>query len=206
MPQRCAYWHSTRTLITADLHLGKCETFRAHGLGLPGKVAEGVLEEQLTRLELALNVTGAERLIVVGDLLHAPLGIVPAMVDRVRAWREQNAQAAVLIAGNHDRLIDRVSDAWRVDVVREPRQEGPFAFVHNPDHVEDDAPCFVWCGHVHPTVRLSSGVDSVKLPCFIVSDRMAVLPAFSCFTSGFSMRPSRRERLYAIVDDSIMIV
>lgn len=206
MPHRCAFWPAKRTLITADLHLGKCETLRAHGLGLPSKIAEGVLEEQLMRLEAALLLTGAERVLVVGDLLHAPAGLTVSMIDRVTQWRARHSQPMVLIAGNHDRRIDRVREAWRIEVVQGAWLEDPFEFIHDPADLPSGSARYAWCGHIHPTIRVSSGVDSVKLPCFLVSERSALLPAFSCFTSGYSTRPARGDRVYAIADNSVICI
>jgi len=35
LPERAVWWPATRTLLVADLHLGKCETLRANGAPMP---------------------------------------------------------------------------------------------------------------------------------------------------------------------------
>lgn len=204
MSQRCVYWPGQRTLIAADLHLGKADTFRVAGLAMPARVAAGVLEEQLARLARALEVTGAERLIVVGDLLHAPAGLTPEMVDAVARWRSAIAVRFTLVSGNHDRRIERVSESWRIEIETGSLRQGPFVFVHDPAEAPADDGLFSWCGHVHPTLRVVSGVDSVKLPCFVIDRRAAILPAFSRFTSGVAIRAATDRRLFAIAEESVI--
>ncbi|MCC6679151.1 MAG: ligase-associated DNA damage response endonuclease PdeM [Phycisphaerales bacterium] len=204
MAERCVYWPAQRTLIAADLHLGKCDTFRAAGLAMPSRVAAGVLEEQLARLARALTLTGAQRLLVVGDLLHAPAGLTPEMVDAVARWRSGNGVRLMLVSGNHDRRIERVSEPWRVEIETGSLREGPFVFVHDPAEAPAEDGLFSWCGHVHPTVRVVSGVDAVKLPCFVIDRRAAILPAFSRFTSGVAIRAANDRRLFAIAEDSVI--
>src|SRR5262245_47154694 len=81
---RAALWIAARTLIVADLHLGKEETFLEFGIPMP----RNVLDETLARLEALVVATGATRIVVVGDLVHARRGMTPHVVERVAAWRE----------------------------------------------------------------------------------------------------------------------
>ena len=55
MPERAAWWPARRTLLVADLHLGKSETIRSFGAPIPS----GVLDESLGRLSRAIARTGA---------------------------------------------------------------------------------------------------------------------------------------------------
>lgn len=206
MPERCVCWPARRTLIAADLHLGKCDTFRAAGLSMPGHVAAAVLDEQLARLDLALKRTGAERLLVVGDLLHAPAGLTRELVGRVASWRAGCRAAITLIAGNHDRRVDLVRAEWRLDLAGPGWREGPFLFLHDPAECPAGEAAFAWCGHVHPTVRLASGVDAVKLPCFVLDRARAVIPAFSRFTAGAVVRGGPGRRLFAVADGAVIPV
>ena len=43
---RAMYWAATRTLIVADVHVGKAATFRALGVPVPG----GITAKDLARL------------------------------------------------------------------------------------------------------------------------------------------------------------
>jgi metallophosphoesterase superfamily enzyme len=43
LPERAAWLPQARTLLVADLHLGKAETFQAHGIPLPSDGDAGTL-------------------------------------------------------------------------------------------------------------------------------------------------------------------
>src|SRR2546421_6006829 len=85
LPHRAAYWPAARTLLVADLHLDKCEVMRSHGLPIP----RALLHEQIARLDHAVRATGAQRVLIVGDLLHASAGLTGPMVETFAAWRAQ---------------------------------------------------------------------------------------------------------------------
>lgn len=201
MPQRCAYWPARRTLILADLHLGKSNALRARGSRLPASLPPRLLDRQLDDLDHALRLTRAERVLIVGDLLHAGSGLdaplVDAVADRFAQWRAR----IELIPGNHDRAVDAVAQRWGIHVLPAALIDEPFAFAHDPI----DAPPghFTWAGHVHPVLAMRSGSDSARLPCFHLSDRLALLPAFSTFTGGSPVRPAAADRVFAIVDDRV---
>jgi DNA ligase-associated metallophosphoesterase len=199
LPHRCVWWPGSATLLVADLHWGKSETFRVAGAPVPG----GVLEADLARLDAAVSETGARRVLVLGDLLHAGVGITPGLVEQIRAWRAGPARDVELtvVRGNHDRRIALVAEAWGLTVHQGTLREGPFAFQHEPG--EEDG-CFTWAGHIHPMAVIRGKTDSLRLPCFWMSPRMGVLPAFSAFTRGLTIRPAVNERLYAMTGQRVV--
>jgi len=198
LAQRAVWWPAARTLIAADLHLGKEQAFGAFGIAVPG----GVLDETLSRLANTAGRWGAERIIVVGDLLHARLGTTASVIDRVAAWRAQLAAEFWLVPGNHDRAHALVGDAWRLRLCPAELCEGPFRFVHAPD--EGRAGCFTWAGHLHPAARLSAGGDSIRLPCFHLRERVGILPAFSLFTGGRCTELAPGDAAWAIAGDRVL--
>lgn len=177
LPDRAVWWPARRTLIASDLHLGKSQTLRAGGSAVPA----GVLGETLGRLDRLIASTGAERLLVVGDLLHAGVGLTAELVERVASWRRAFGGRVVVVPGNHDRALPRVAQAWGIEVAAELLAEDGLAFCHEPCEVEG---AFVWAGHVHPAVTLAGGGDRVKLPCFVVGQGLGLLPAFTRFSAG----------------------
>jgi len=177
LPDRAAWWPQRETLIVADLHLGKSQTLRAAGAAIPA----GVLDETLGRLGRLIETTGAGRVVVVGDLLHAGVGLTADLVERVSAWRDGFEGGLVVVPGNHDRGLSRVAEAWRLEVTGEIWREGGLAFCHEPIVVDG---AFCWSGHVHPAVSLAGGGDRVKLACFVVGRGTGLLPAFTRFAAG----------------------
>lgn len=212
LPQRVAYWRETSTLLVADLHLGKADALRAGGLPLSEAVLMGVLDKDLARLKAAIDATRARRVLILGDLLHATLGVTPQMVARFAAWREAIARASgdvrfEIVPGNHDRALGKVVDAWNLRVLGERHEEGPFAFVHEPPVVRENGDAkYTWCGHTHPAVWVGPRSSGMKLACFQIGKRAGVLPAFSVFTAGAVLARNDADRLIASADDRVIEV
>jgi len=203
LPSRAAYWHAKRTLLVADLHLGKSETFQRAGVPMPS----GAMHEALDRLGRVIAETNAQRVLVLGDLLHAPAGITSSMMDTVSAWRSRLDVLFQVVCGNHDREIERVASAWNVQLLGDSHSEDGVGFVHDPDSpAVAGMDGFSWAGHVHPAIAMGRGKTSVKLACFVIGDRVGVLPAFSLFTAGATVGSRRGGRIFACAGDEVLEV
>ncbi|MBW7884267.1 MAG: ligase-associated DNA damage response endonuclease PdeM [Caldilineaceae bacterium] len=199
LPEKALYWPARRTLVIADPHLGKAAAFRAHGVPVPGGTTTG----NLARLNAILTRTGAERLICLGDLLHARDGRAPQTVAAVTAWRAQfSALEFVLVRGNHDAQAGDPPAEWRVTCVDEPWADPPFAWRHYP---ETDPAAYALAGHLHPAVRLAGpGGLKATLPCFYFSTTCGVLPAFGDFTGTSLVRPQPGERVFVVIREEVI--
>lgn len=188
---RAVWWPARRTLIAADLHVGKPATFRAAGIPVP----ECVTGSDLVRLGRVLDATGAERLVILGDLLHAPQGRAPETLERVCEWRgERPDLPIVLVRGNHDRSAGDPPPEWRIETVDGPWEDAGVLLAHEPP---ERGPAL--CGHLHPCVRMRGGVGgAVRAPCFWFGEQVAVLPAFGGFTGGATIRARPGDRVFAI--------
>ncbi len=190
LPERAVFVPASRALLVADVHLGKAATFRALGVPVPG----GTTHATLARLDALVRRWCPEALVVLGDLLHGPVAQRSGAVDALARWRATHpALHVVLVRGNHD---DRAGDPpahCGVDVVDEPLALGSLSLCHAP---RDIAGGYVLAGHLHPAYRLSGRVDSVRLPCFWLRERHAVLPAFGEFTGGWRVQPGLGDRVF----------
>lgn len=195
LPERALFWPTEGLLVVADLHWGKVETFLRYGVPVPG----GVLEDDLARLAKALEQTGAQRLVVLGDLVHGQVGLTEGLEARVGAWRAAHPVALVLVLGNHDRRTAGLPARWGIEVV-EGLEVGPFAFRHEPEPVVGH---HVWCGHIHPTVVLGPGT---RLPCFHIRAGLGILPAFSAFSGGPPVRRASGERCFGVTPSRVVAV
>jgi DNA ligase-associated metallophosphoesterase len=195
---RALYWPRERTLFVADVHLGKAATFRAHGVPMP----RGTTATDLARLARLIERAGATRVVVLGDLLHARAGRVPALDDAVTAWRAAHREiAVVLVRGNHDARAGDPPDAWRIECRDDPYAMPPFLACHAPVTPPSG---YALCGHLHPGVRLyGRGEESARLPCFVLGARRAILPAFGCFTGLAMVAPSPATRVVAIAGSKL---
>ena len=198
-PERALWLPGESTLVVADLHVGKEAAFRDAGLAIPG----GILDETLGRLGRAIESCGARRVVVAGDLVHSRRGLSEAVVARFAAWRAGVGAAIDLVRGNHDRHAPELPPEWRVGEAGGELRLGPLRIVHEPGD-RDDA--FTIAGHLHPTVTLRSGVDRLTLPCFALTPRSLVMPAFTRFARGVAVASSPGSRFYAIAGDEVVEV
>jgi DNA ligase-associated metallophosphoesterase len=192
-PERAIYWRRRRTALIADPHFGKAAAFRSAGVPIP----HGTTGSNLDRLRRLLVATGAERLVVLGDFLHARAGRAQKTLTAICAWRQEFAQLdIVLVRGNHDAGAGDPPPDWNIRCEDAPLLEPPFCLAHEPCEHPDG---YVLAGHLHPAYWLSEGCGpSLRLPCFWFGERTGVLPAFGSFTGGRGVRTNVGDRLYLV--------
>jgi DNA ligase-associated metallophosphoesterase len=190
---RALHWPRARTVFVADVHLGKAAAFRAGGVAIP----RGATANDLGRLAALVERTCATHLVVLGDLLHAAAGRVGALDAAFARWRDAHRSLAItLVRGNHDAHAGDPSPAWGITVVPDPHPLAPFVLCHEPSSPRTG---YALCGHVHPGVRITGGArQSVRLPCYVLGPRRALLPAFGRLTGLALVLPQRGEMLVAI--------
>lgn len=204
VPGRAAYLPATRTLLVADVHLGKAATFRAAGMPVP----EGSAQADLERLVSLVGATAAARLIVLGDLFHARRGATEQVFAEFAAARGAFATTEVmLVAGNHDRSIGALPAALGIDSLMRTHDEPPFHFVHEPATELSETwrqATFTVGGHLHPVVSIAApGGDRITERCFVAESGVLVLPAFGSFTGGHRVEPGPGVRLWIARDDGV---
>lgn len=200
LPQRAAYWPAQRTLLIADIHFGKAAAFRAQGVPVP----RGTTTQNLDALDELIDVCGVQRIIFLGDFLHARASHASATLKVLRAWRlRRPSMQLILVRGNHDAHAGDPPKDLDITVVDEPYELDGFSFCHHP-HAH--ARGYVVAGHLHPVYRLTTAGDSVRLPCFVFGATGGVLPSFGAFTGGFAITPQQNERVFVATDDSVFEV
>lgn len=200
-PQRAAFDPELSLLLVADAHFGKGHTFRRHGLAVPAQAERAMVE----RLEDLLHHTGAQELVFLGDLLHGPWSQEPHALAELRSWRQRHpALDCHLVRGNHDRHAGDPPPDLGIAVHAGPLLRGPWALVHEPEEVQG---AYALAGHLHPGVSLQPRRGpGLRLPCFRMTPRVGVLPAFGAFTGLQVAPPFGEDRTYAIVEDEGLVV
>jgi hypothetical protein len=200
LPQRALYRPRVATLYVADTHWGKTATFRAHGIPLP----DGDLDADLGRLSSALQQTGARRLIVLGDLTHAQVGLAPGVIATVTAWRETQAHLEIgLVPGNHDRATRLPAD-WRITWLGAEVEDAGWCLAHDPAGAGEG---FGLHGHVHPAWPLNGkGRQQLTLPCFLQRSQSLVLPAFASFSGRSITTVDDLEAVYVVSPTQVVRV
>lgn len=198
---RAVYWPACSTLFIADPHWGKAAAFLAGGLPVP-QAGSAV---DLARLDRLLDRTEADRLVILGDLLHAKAGRSPELFQAIRRWREQRPTLeVVLVRGNHDRHAGDPPAEWRFRCETEPVCEGPFAFRHYPEPTPGH---YTLAGHTHPSISLrGAGRQRLRLPCFHFAAEVGTLPAFGGFTGNAAVQPAANDMVFAIAEGELVAV
>ena len=186
-----AIWRpSSEELFVADLHLGKAEVFQACGIPLPSDDDRGTLQ----RLEKLCQQWKPKRVIILGDLIHGPLGLTERLKADLRNLHSRLNAEVLLVGGNHDRHLHPSAfpqhPAFRL---------GRLWLSHEPEQPMDGREGLNLCGHIHPTTTLRQGSDRLRLPCFAydnVEQRM-LMPAFGELTGGHDCRHRYRKWLVA---------
>ncbi len=210
LPGRGAFIPTSRTLLVADLHLGKAATFRRAGIPIP----EGSSQGDLARLEALIRDHAVARVLVLGDLLHAASGCTPDVVAEFRAFRDRvAATAVVLVLGNHDVAARRLAGELGLDDCVSALDEAPYRFVHIAATATADDESLpseiglVVAGHVHPRVKLRApSGDRFADRCFHLDDHVLTLPAFGSFTGGHAIEITDRARVWLARDDAVLEV
>jgi DNA ligase-associated metallophosphoesterase len=198
LAQRAAYLLDERCLLVADAHIGKATSFRKLGVPVP----HGTTQQTLQALSDAIAVTGAERVVFLGDLLHSAQAHAPATLHALAEWRQRHAALdLLLVRGNHDERAGDPPPGLRVRAVDEPLHLGGLALCHHP---RAQAGAYVLAGHLHPCVVLAGRArQRLRLPCYHFGATLGVLPAFGAFTGMHALRPAAGDRVFVVAGDEV---
>jgi len=186
--EHAVYWPAQKTLLVADVHVGKEHRFGRGGVPIPGGISEQTLDNLFTLCQLS----GAERIIVLGDFMHSIPTVNESWLEHLSTLLNENTQLCFdIVAGNHDKPEGREMVDSRIHWHDSSLQAFPFVFKHEP---EKDPSGYVLSGHLHPAWRISrSRRSGLKAPAFWFREHYAVLPAYGPFTGGMIVKPDRKK-------------
>ncbi len=174
---------------------------RAAAIPVPGGTTTG----DLIRLTALLERTGAQRLALLGDAIHARQGRAVKTLAAVAEWRTRHpALSILLVRGNHDRSAGDPPQELNIRCVDAPFVDLPFVFRHYPAASGEG---YTLAGHIHPAVKLhGAGKQRVTLPCFHFTTGFGVLPAFGALTGQAIVEPSAGDRVYAVAGNEVVAI
>lgn len=195
LPEKALWWAEARALVLCDVHLGKVNHFRKHGIQVPVTL----IARQLELLEALLQQWQPQRLIIIGDLFHSALNNEwQLFADLLHHYTQVEV---VLVRGNHDSLPAYLLKASRIKAVSTYLLE-PFLFVHEP---EAHHAFYVFSGHIHPGVSVSGGGrQKLTVPCFYFGKHYALLPAFGNFTGLQTIRVKKEDQVFAVTGNEVI--
>lgn len=195
LPEKAIFIPEEKTLLLADLHLGKINHFRLAGIPLPSRAND----ENLERLIDVINKTRASKVVFLGDLFHSHYNHEWESLGQVLSHFPTSEFHLVL--GNHDIMSQVQYERHRIKVCEE-LYLGPLYLTHE---LVENSKRYNLAGHVHPGVRLTGrGRQSVTLPCFYFGNRQGLMPAFGSFTGLARVGIKKEDRVFAIADGKVL--
>ena len=176
---RALYWPAQDALLVADLHLEKASWFAQRGSMLPPYDSRDTLE----RLADAVRITGARRVITLGDNFHDDAGahrLDPYCTGMLEALTR--ALDWVWITGNHDEALPKGFGGMIVTEL----ELGGITLRHEAKPGET-APEL--SGHYHPKLRVNVRNRHIARPCAVMGRSASgaervIMPAFGTLTGG----------------------
>ncbi len=177
LPCGALHWPAQDLLLVADLHFEKASAFARRGRLLPPYDSADTLAALIDALEL----TGARRVVCLGDSFH-DRGGPDRLPDGPRAALKSLTASLdwLWITGNHD---EAAAASLGGRVMAEARI-GPLTLRHEADP-GDMAPEL--SGHFHPKVAVHIRGRRIVRRCFAVSATKMILPAYGAFTGGLDV-------------------
>ncbi len=192
------YLAEEKALVVADLHLGYEGVLRERGVALPRFQKRHMMQ----RLGALLARYDPDVLIVNGDFKHE------FSRNLKEEWHDvldvldflEGETDLVLVRGNHDNFLKTILNRKGLEL-HHSYEAGPFTIVHGHEPVDTGGHFIL--GHEHPSMRLKDKIGaSVNLPCFVVTAKAIVLPAFSPLAYGSDIL--RGPYLCPALDDELM--
>ncbi|GAB5537969.1 MAG: ligase-associated DNA damage response endonuclease PdeM [Salibacteraceae bacterium] len=193
------YIRIDKTLLLADLHLGKTMHFRKAGLPIP---AEARSTDQSGLMQLLLQEK-PDRVIVLGDLFHSAsnseceeLAMITSQFPNINF---------TLVLGNHDILAPADYRSMDFEVCTKFELD-KLILTHEP--MDEVPPRYVNIhGHIHPGIRMrGKGLQAMTFPCFHLTQTHLCLPAFGALTGLMKRKPKKGDEVYGILDQEVVKV
>lgn len=183
--RRAAYLEAERILCVADLHLGYAWAHRFSGQLMPLRSDEDLL----TRLRDLCTFYKPAHLAILGDIVHQAVPVAEITAELTTLFNGLREICGLkLILGNHDKKLRKLASKIGDHEFLKDFETENFFLTHGDS--SDDLPAnkFVLMGHEHPSISLGDGIRSSKFSCFMVSETVLLLPAFSKWAAGSDIR------------------
>lgn len=201
LADRALYWPKQKTLILADLHLGKAPYFRQAGLPVP----VGTTEVIFSRLDKLITQYSTEKIYFLGDLFHNVNCLSEKVLNLFKQWRKRTQHIeCFVIPGNHDKTICRGMMSSELTILAQSHYVHPFTLLHDG---EQKHAAHAIAGHVHPVYWLKRGFrEKLKFPCFVTQSERLILPAFGEFVGGYAISLRAFQAIYLCCEQNIASV
>jgi DNA ligase-associated metallophosphoesterase len=193
--EKFIYLPDYKTIVISDLHLGKIDHFRKHGIALPKVVSF----EDIDRLRFILDAFDVQHCVFLGDLFHSEINKFWNIF--IEFIKSMETIKFTLIKGNHDILDSNEYESANIQVV-DQMTLGKLLFTHERVLAIG---YYNIHGHIHPAVTMrGKAKQSITLPCYYFEKDFAIIPAFGKFTGLARIEPSPSSSVIVIVKDKLI--
>ncbi len=199
LPERALFLEDSRTLVLADLHLGKAAHFRKAGIVFP---IQNEASSDYKRLRDLIEVYRPDRIVFLGDLFHSQINSEWRHFEQF--MHNYRTLEIILIKGNHDIIPEAVYNGSGLRIIPEIMKEKPFIFSHAP--LQEVEPGWLnVSGHIHPgCVIRGKARQRLKLPCFHYEYPHFILPAFGSLTGLYTLQAGQDIKQFAIAGGQVI--
>ncbi|MEM6422539.1 MAG: ligase-associated DNA damage response endonuclease PdeM, partial [Pseudomonadota bacterium] len=196
-PTGTLWWPAERVLAAGDLHLGRAAAAARRGESFLPPYGD---QDTLDRLAAEVRLTGARRVVLVGDSFDDTLSADEAAAAVAEALQVLAAgRDLIWIAGNHDpRPVHALPGRWASSL-----RVGPLVFRHIAASAAPQPGGAEVSAHYHPRATLVGRRGAVTRRCFLVSGDRLILPAFGTYTGGLDALDSAFD---ALMDDAASVL
>ena len=166
--------------VMADFHIGYEDVMAHKGIYFP-KIQKRYILETLDKIYEKYD---PKTLLINGDFKHEFSRNMPQEWDEIEEVLDYITERGevIIIRGNHDNFLKSILKRRGIEL-RDGYEIGNYFFVHG--HKDVKLKKITIIGHEHPSVMLRDELSaSVKMPCFLYSQDLTVLPATSIYASG----------------------
>jgi len=174
------YLEKSKTVVIADLHLGYEGALHEEGVSIP-RFQKRVMMDRIKRI---LERYEPRKLVINGDFKHE------FSRNLSQEWKEVNEVLdflvgkvdIVLTRGNHDNYLMTILAKKGLDLKKKATSQ-KMTITHGHKDAKTEGTLII--GHEHPSLQLRDEIGaSIRLPCFLVSEKIIVLPAFTPLAAG----------------------
>jgi len=169
------YWPDHQTLLVADLHLEKMSSFAKSRQFLPPYDTKATIQ----RLTNDIAVTGAQRVIALGDSFHRDEGTTTLSDEDASALATLTQSIDwIWIAGNHDPSTHELGGNCCESVALDG-----LTLSHEPDaKIANQI-----AGHLHPAAHVRINGRSIRRACFVADETRLIMPAYGVSTGSLNI-------------------
>ncbi len=176
------YLEDYDSAVMADFHLGYEDVMAQKGIFLPKLQYPYILD----LLDKIFEKYEPRKVIIDGDLKHEFSHNMP------QEWKEIESiidffldrSELVVVRGNHDNFLKGILRRRGIEM-HEFYTMGPYIFAHGHKDIDLPEDKILIMAHEHPSITLRDEIyATVKLPCFLYSKKIIVLPAVSLYAAG----------------------